>query len=61
MINTAVSLPTSLRDWLVGFSRRRAIGRSLIVERALEEYRDRHDSEHRAERPVRDFAGGTPT
>lgn len=60
MINTAVSLPTSLRDWLKDFSRRRVIGRSLVVERALEEYRDRHDSEHRStDRPVRDLAGGT--
>lgn len=61
MVNTAVTLPTSLADWLRGYGRKQAIGRSLIVERALEEYRDRHDSGHRAERPVRDFAGGTQT
>jgi len=59
MVNTAVRLPAPLVEWLNGYRKRRVVGRSLVVERALEEYRDRHDSEHRSERPVRDLAGGT--
>lgn len=60
MVNTAVTLPRSQLDWLDDFKTRRVIGRSLIVERALAEYRERHDSEYRpSERAVRDLAGGS--